>query len=65
MPIARHGTYDNFRRRIVKADIRELCAELREESETTQRLGALNVRQTNDGVAGEKDDGRGGCDRVI
>ena len=49
-----HGTDDSFRRRIEKADIREPYAEPREESETTPRAGAFNVRQANDGVAGER-----------
>ena len=47
------GTYDSFRRGIGKADICEPFAELREESETRSRVGALNGRQANDGVAGE------------
>ena len=60
-----NGTNDPFRRQIAKADVREPCAEPREESETTPRAGALNVRQTNDGVAGERDDSRGGRDHGI
>ena len=51
------------RRRIAKVDIRERCAGPREESETTPRARPLNVRQMNDGVAGERDDSRRGRDR--
>ena len=37
-------------RHVAKADIREPCAELREDGETTPRVGALDVRWTNGGV---------------
>ena len=48
-------------RHVTRADRRESCAELREDSETSPRAGALDVRRPNGGVAGERKDNRVGC----
>ena len=42
--------YDSLRCRVAKADMHEPCAGLREESEVRPKAGAVNVRQTNDGL---------------
>ena len=63
-----HGVFHNERhcglfyiRHVARADIRETCAEVREDGETGPRAGALDVRGMNGRVAGARKDNRVGC----
>ena len=48
-------------RHVARTDIRETCAETWEDGEIGPRAGVLDVRETNGGVTGVREDNRVGC----
>jgi len=50
---------------VAKEYTRGACAEIREDSETTPRAGAFRRWRDEDGVVGERNDNRGGCEQAI